>query len=716
MKEYEAHRKSEDALKKCINIIYKDNDTESAASKVLAMVGRYYGSDSAALFEMDEDVTVFENAFSWRRDDADTRVIPLNYIEVAALEGWYSGRESAGELWIRSVDRDIPRSLPLFTILKQHNIESFISIVIRDGKTVSGFLCVINPRKLDRESFLLRSVSVMLYSEIQRRRMLNIKEKEAEKQKRQLELDRSIIEVLANEYSSAFYVDLDTDTLTPIRTDKAMEVHFGDLFKDHLGYSPCYRVYISAVVHEDDREDLYRMGNPDYVRETFRDKTVAIKRYRCFINGKEEIFEAKYVKVGKPNSRPKIIVIGIANREKETREEANRQIVLMEANKRAEEASEAKSRFLFNMSHDIRTPMNAIIGYTEMAENAGADITKRDQYLAKIRKASNQLLGLINDVLDMARIENGKVAIEESPNNITTVTDDAFAIIKSGIAGKNLNMTIEHRNIEHKDVFCDELRLNRIFTNIISNAVKYTKPGGEIHFYVEELQGKRPGYARFRFSVTDTGIGMSEDFVSHIFDSFAREQTSTVSGIEGTGLGMAITKELVDLMDGTIEVESELGTGTIVTVRIDFRIADESKEQDPELVKICEDGLEYKRILLVEDNEMNSEIARSLLESRGLIVEEANDGSVAVEMVLQRDPDYYDYVLMDIQMPYMDGYKATQTIRSFADSRYAKLPIIAMTANAFEEDKEKAFKAGMDAHLSKPINVRELFRTLKKFS
>lgn len=716
MKEFEAHRKSEDALKKCINIIYKDYDTESAASKVLAVVGRYYGADCAALFEIDEDVTVFEKSFSWTREDTESNVVPLNFLEISAVAGWYSGRESAGELWIRNVDRDVPRSLPFFSVLKKHNIDSFIAIVIRDGKAVSGFMCVINPRKLDRESFLLRSVAVMLYSEIQRRRMLNLKEKEAENQKRQLELDKSIIEVLANEYSSAFYVDLDTDTLTPIRTDKAMEAHYGDLFKDRLGYSPCYRVYINSVVHEDDREDLYRLGDPYALRELFHDKTVGFRRYRCLINGKEEIFEAKYVKVGKPNSRPKIIVIGIANREKERREEANRQIVLMEANRRAEEASEAKSRFLFNMSHDIRTPMNAIIGYTEMAESAGADIGKRDMCLAKIRKASNQLLGLINDVLDMARIENGKVAIEEAPNNITDVTIDAFSIIKSGIAGKNLNMTIEHRNIEHKDVFCDELRLNRIFTNIISNAVKYTKPGGQIHFYVEELQGKRSGYARFKFSVTDTGIGMSQDFVSHIFDSFAREQTSTVSGIEGTGLGMAITKELVELMDGTIEVESELGTGTIVTVRIDFRIADEKKEQDPDLAKIYEDGLQYKRILLVEDNEMNREIARSLLESRGLIVEEANDGSVAVEMVLQKDPDYYDYVLMDIQMPYMDGYKATQTIRSFADSRYAKLPIIAMTANAFEEDKEKAFKAGMDAHLSKPINVRELFRTLNKYS
>jgi len=504
--------------------------------------------------------------------------------------------------------------------------------------------------------------------------------------------------------------------LTPIRTDAAMEAHFGEFFKNKIGYSPAYRIYVNTVVHEDDREDLFFSGSVTHLREVLRENSLVIKRYRCLMNGAEEIFEAKVVKVGNVNQRPKIVVIGIANRELETREEQNRRIELIEANKRAEEASKAKSTFLFNMSHDIRTPMNAIIGYTDMAESSKGDEAKRNDCLQKVKLASHQLLSLVNDVLDMARIENGKIAIEETPNDIKTATTNTFQFAKQSADPHDLQMTIEYRDVEHNMVFCDVPRLNRIFTNIISNSIKYTKPGGRIGFIIEELQGKRLGYARFKFTVTDTGIGMSEDFVKHIFESFSRERSSTASGVEGAGLGMAITKELVDMMGGTIDIKSELGVGTIVSVRIDFRIAENVTEISEEEDLGYDKGLEFKRVLLAEDNDMNREIAKHILESRGLIVEEANDGSVAVEMVLQKAPDYYDYVLMDVQMPYMDGYKATGAIRSFADSKYSELPIIAMTANAFEEDKKKALQAGMDAHLAKPINVKDLFRTLQRFA
>jgi signal transduction histidine kinase/ActR/RegA family two-component response regulator len=495
-----------------------------------------------------------------------------------------------------------------------------------------------------------------------------------------------------------------------------MEAHFGEFFKDKINYSPAYRIYVNTVVQEDDREDMFFAGSVTHLREALRETSLVIKRFRCLINGSEEIFEAKCVKVGNVNARPKIIVIGIANREIETREEQNRRIELIEANKRAEEASKAKSTFLFNMSHDIRTPMNAIIGYTDMAESNAGNPEKRDECLQKVKLASHQLLSLVNDVLDMARIENGKIAIEEMPNDIKVTTGNCFQLSKQDGVAHGLNMTIEYRDIEHNMIFCDAARLNRIFTNIISNSVKYTKPGGNISFIVEELPGKRLGYARFKFTVTDTGIGMSEEFVKHIFESFSRERSTTASGVEGAGLGMAITKELVDMMGGTIDVKSELGTGTIVSIRIDFRIAENVSPDSADEEVDYDKGLEFKRVLLAEDNDMNREIAKHILESRGLIVEEANDGSVAVEMVLQKAPDYYDYVLMDVQMPYMDGYKATGAIRSFADSKYAKLPIIAMTANAFEEDRKKALMAGMDAHLAKPINVKDLFRTLQRFA
>lgn len=714
MKEYEAHRKSEEALRKSIEAIYKEKETDAAIEKVLSIVAKFYSADRCYLYEYSEEDNGFRNTYSFNREEAKPMLRDMVY-PLAFVENWFDEFGKEGEVWIASVEDEMSGG-PVYDTLLAQNVESLIISPIREGKEVSGFLGIDNPKKSVDDRFLLRSVSVIIYSEITKRRQAKLREKEAEKQKRQLELDKSIIEVLANEYSSAFYVDLDTDTLTPIRTDAAMEAHFGEFFKDRIGYSPAYRIYVNTVVHEDDKEELFEAGSVENIREYLKDNPIAFKRYRCLINGTEEIFEAKYVKVGKENQRPKVVVIGIANRENQTREEQNRQIELIEANKRAEEASKAKSTFLFNMSHDIRTPMNAIIGYTDMAEKNIEDKKKRDEYLGKVKIASRQLLGLVNDVLDMARIENGKIAIEETPNDIQECTQNTFQVLKQQAEGKKLQMTVEYRNIEHARVYCDELRLNRMFTNIISNSVKYTKPGGIINFIVEELPGKRLGYARFKFTITDTGIGMSEDFVGHIFDSFARERSSTVSGVEGAGLGMAITKELVDMMGGTIDVKSELGIGTIVSVRIDFRISDVIRDVDEEVDTVYEKGLEFKRVLLVEDNEMNREIARNILESRGIIVEEANDGSVAVEMVLQKEPDYYDYVLMDIQMPYMDGYKATGTIRSFADNKYAKLPIIAMTANAFEEDKKRALMAGMDAHLAKPINVKELFRTLQRFA
>lgn len=714
MRKYEAHRKSEDALRRSIDVIYREKDTDAAVERALSIAARFYNADRCYLYEYFEDETCYKNTYGWNRDGVSPIDKTMTYSE-DTINSWLEDYGKEGEVWIASVEDEIKDGSVYNTLLAQ-KVESIIFCPVRNGKSVMGFLGLDNPKKAVDDRFLLRSLSVIIYSEIARRRQARLQEREAEKQKRQLELDKSIIEVLANEYSSAFYVDLDTDSLTPIRTDAAMEAHFGEFFKSKIGYSPAYRIYVNTVVQEDDREDLFFAGSVTHLREALRENSLVIKRYRCLINGSEEIFEAKAVKVGNVNQRPKIVVIGIANRELETREEQNRRIELIEANKRAEEASKAKSTFLFNMSHDIRTPMNAIIGYTDMAEASKGDEAKRNDCLKKVKIASHQLLSLVNDVLDMARIENGKIAIEETPNDIKIATTNTFQFSKPSADVRDLQMTVEYRDVEHNMVFCDVPRLNRIFTNIISNSIKYTKPGGRVSFIVEELPGKRLGYARFKFTVTDTGIGMSEDFVKHIFESFSRERSSTASGVEGAGLGMAITKELVDMMGGTIDIKSELGVGTIVSVRIDFRIAENVAEAQEEEDLGYDKGLEFKRVLLAEDNDMNREIAKHILESRGLIVEEANDGSVAVEMVLQKSPDYYDYVLMDVQMPYMDGYKATGAIRSFADSKYSKLPIIAMTANAFEEDKKKALMAGMDAHLAKPINVKDLFRTLQRFA
>ncbi len=713
MRKYEAHRKSEDALKKSIDAVYKEKDTDAAVEKVLSIVAHFYNADRCYIYEYSASKDGYTNTYSYSRDNAKPLVREMIYPKLF-VEEWFEKFAKEGELWVASVEDEMEPG-EVYDCLMDQNVESLIIAPIREGKSIMGFLGLDNPKKSVDDRFLLRSVSVIIYSEITKRRHARLQEREAEKQKRQLELDKSIIEVLANEYVSAFYVDLDADTVTPIRTDAATKARFGEFFDAHIAFSAIFRLYVNTVIHEDDREELFSLGTINRLREVLRENESAIKRYRCLINGKEEIFEVKCVKLENKGSRPKNIVIGIANRENEIRAEQNRQIELIEANRRAEEASKAKSTFLFNMSHDIRTPMNAIIGYTEMAEQCKDNDAKRDEYLGKAKIASRQLLGLVNDVLDMARIENGRITIEELPGNLEECIDNVYAMIRQTAAAKKLDMKLEKQNLEHTNVFVDGIRLNRVLTNILSNAVKYTKPGGSVTLIAEELPVKRIGYSRMRFTVTDTGIGMSEAFIEHIFESFAREQSTTLSGVEGTGLGMTITKELVNMMGGTIDVKSELGVGTIVTVRLDFRISERDKDAPDEVSEDLEKKLSAKRVLLVEDNEMNREIARNILESRGLLVEEAGDGSIAVEMVLQKDPDYYDFVLMDIQMPYMDGYKATRAIRNFADSKYSRLPIIAMTANAFDEDKKKALMSGMDAHLAKPINVKEMFRTLQRF-
>ena len=384
---------------------------------------------------------------------------------------------------------------------------------------------------------------------------------------------------------------------------------------------------------------------------------------------------------------------------------------LEEALALAEQANKAKTTFLNNMSHDIRTPMNAIIGFTNLATKYIDDKEKVQDYLEKIGQSSNHLLSLINDVLDMSRIESGKVHIEEKEENIIEILDGIKNIVQADIQTKQLNFNIEKIDINDENVFCDKLRVNQILINLISNAIKFTNAGGTINVIVTEKKASKKGHAIYEFRVKDTGIGISKEFLEEIFEPFTRERTSTVSGIQGTGLGMSITKNLVDMMDGKITVKSEVGKGTEFVVKLEFKIQKESTKTEEVKEKVDFNG---KRILLVEDNLMNREIATEYLQDFGFLVENAENGKEACDILENADPEHFDLVLMDIQMPVMNGFEATQKIRSFKDKKIANIPIIAMTANAFEEDRKAAETAGMNGHLSKPIDVEKLSDTLKK--
>ena len=383
--------------------------------------------------------------------------------------------------------------------------------------------------------------------------------------------------------------------------------------------------------------------------------------------------------------------------------------------KKAEDASLAKTRFLNNMSHDIRTPMNVILGYAQLMENElkGKDMPETLEHLEKMQQSGNLLLSIINNVLDMAQIESGRMELDENYCQIEAVWKSLLAVFDEKARKKNIALHYT-MNVEHEHVLTDVTKVKEIFVNILSNAIKYTPPGGSVMMSVDELPCDEPGYMIVRNRVSDTGIGMSQDYMTKIFDAFTREQNTTKSKIAGTGLGMSIVRKYVDLLGGTIDVESELGKGSTITVTLKHKIADESYyvKKHIEESGTGSEILEGRNILLAEDNDLNAEIAEAILERAGLKTERVEDGIQCVDMIEKMPAGTYDMILMDIQMPKMNGYKATQAIRRLPDKDKACIPIIAMTANAFEEDKRDALAAGMNGHIAKPIELDKLLSML----
>lgn len=383
------------------------------------------------------------------------------------------------------------------------------------------------------------------------------------------------------------------------------------------------------------------------------------------------------------------------------------------AAKRAEEASEAKTRFLFNMSHDIRTPMNAIIGFSDLLEKHLDDKEKVHDYIKKIQLSGSFLLSLINYVLEMARIESGKATLRTEVGDAQELLGALNAVFEPAVEKKRLkyNCTLD---VEHRFIICDVTKVREIVLNIISNSVKYTPEGGSVTVQIKEIPWEKEGWTAYRILVEDTGIGMGAEYLPHIFEEFTRERTSTESKVVGAGLGLPIVKALIDLMGGTIQVESERGKGSKFEVILPFEIASEEEVKDSYVKK--EEKLynrsKEKRILLAEDNELNAEIAITILEENGFKVERAEDGCKCVELFSEKPAGYYSTILMDIQMPNMDGYTASRKIRGMEREDAKAIPIIALTANAFDEDRNKAFAAGMNGHIAKPIDVGRMVRTI----
>mgnify|MGYP000204590919 FL=1 len=391
-------------------------------------------------------------------------------------------------------------------------------------------------------------------------------------------------------------------------------------------------------------------------------------------------------------------------------------IQLKESAEQARSANEAKTRFLFNMSHDIRTPMNAIIGFSGLLEQNLDNKEKAKGYLKKIQVSSNLLLKIINQVLEMARIESGTATLNLEPCNLSELFHSVNFVFESDVKKKGLHFQVDLK-VQHHYAFCDITKLQQIYLNIVSNAIKYTPADHAITVSVIEVPSHKENYARYIFVCEDTGYGMSEEFLPHIFDEFTREHTSTENKISGTGLGLSIVKSMVDLMDGTIKVESIKGKGTKFTVDIALQIASKEDFTEEQVMtkEIVNNEMKHKRILLAEDNDLNAEIAIEILKSEGYLVEHASHGQQCIEMLQNASDGYYDLVLMDIQMPFMNGYEACKEIRKMEDTQKANIPIIAMTANAFEEDKQMAMQAGMNDYVPKPMDMKILNPILQKY-
>ncbi|MDE6943186.1 MAG: response regulator, partial [Lachnospiraceae bacterium] len=639
----------------------------------------------------------------------------------------------------------------------------------------------------------------------------------------------ALVQALSIDYRVVCFFDLENGVGQPLRVEEDSR-QFMEVFEKKLSFQESMEFYIQEYVCEEDRDMVRQAVSEDKIEQGLLEGKQYHVNFRTKGSGVPEYNQMKIVRAGLAEER-RSIVLGIRSVDKEIRSEMEQRGHLKDALMQANRASKAKSVFLSNMSHDIRTPMNAIVGFTSLAMKHIDNRDRMEEYLKKIMTSGNHLLSLINDVLDMSRIESGKIRLEEKACSLPEILHGICNIVQADVHAKQLELHVDTMDIRNEDIFCDKLRLNQVLLNLLGNAVKYTGAGGAINMRITEKAGAPEGYATYEFSIKDNGVGMSAEFVEHIFEPFEREMNSTVSGIQGTGLGMAITKNIVDMMNGTIEVESELGEGSTFTVSFTFQIREnEKEEQDIPELKNCRalvvdddfntcDSVSYMlgqiglraewtlsgkeavlrtkqasmrkdgylvyiidwllpdmngievtrrvrqmmgddvpvivltaydwsdieeeakeagvtafcskplfmselrdclrtvigleeadeveqasgtvqftagRILLAEDNALNQEIAVEILDSAGFKTEVAENGKIAVEMLEKSSPGYYQLVLMDVQMPVMNGYEAVREIRQLENQKLASVPVIAMTANAFEEDKQEALRNGMD--------------------
>ncbi len=544
------------------------------------------------------------------------------------------------------------------------------------------------------------------------------------------ELSSSKIHSLTRLFISSYYVNLQTGKSEYLSKEEEQTENYltGNFYKDVPSqHKDAIRAYVEKFVHKDDQEMCMNMCNKSYIlNHLSKEKPFYSFNYRQVAGGIEKWYRLHVIVASfLPNGEVGSVVMAIMDVDHQVRNDISQKEVVEEALVAAEKANKAKSDFLSSMSHDIRTPMNAIMGFTALAQKDIQDEVAVQGYLGKIFSAGQHLLNLINDILDMSRIESGKIHLQEDEVSLKEVIMEIESLMHSMIEEKKLHFVVKE-DIVNNYVFCDKLRLNQVLINLLGNAVKFTPEGGTVTLDIKQEMVAPDGYGVYFFRVKDTGIGIAKEFHDRIFEAFEREKITEQSGIQGTGLGLAITKNIVEMMGGRISLESEVGKGTEFTVKVMFALLDvdedelatedsfETREQKQEKERQERKALfRNRKILLVEDNPLNREIARIILSEEGFIVEEAFNGQEAVDMLSNSQDGEYAMILMDIQMPVMDGYETTKVIRNLSNRALAHTPIIAMTANAFEEEKKKALSCGMNGHISKPIDINVLFKTIE---
>lgn len=606
--------------------------------------------------------------------------------------------------------------------IRQMPEDMFVQLIRNYTSYETGSLTLFQYMRLHPETVIgisigifsaLIAIIVLLLRAGWSRKVLRI----TEQANRNLKEQFAIVEALSRDYLNVYALNVKEGTARVIKMEGYEIAGLKRDTSQVFPYMPVIQRYAEERVHPEDRKGLLDAFAAKTITQKLESVSEYVGSYRVVEDGKIHNFQYTFAKTEESSAAGGFTVLsGFRNIDELVRREQTQKELLAEALVAAQHANRAKTAFLNNMSHDIRTPMNAIIGFTSLA---ATHIDNREQvkdYLDKIMTSGRHLLNLINDVLDMSRIESGKVSMDEKETNLLEMLQDLKTIVQSEIEKKQLEFYIDILNVRDEMILCDRLRFNQVLLNIVSNSMKYTKPGGTVRVRVIQTDDRQEGYASYQFRVKDTGIGMSEEFLKRVFEPFEREQTTTVSGIQGTGLGLAITKSVVDMMHGSIQVHSKVGEGTEFIVDLRFRTVgcDRHPEEEKRADRIVqEDFFVGRKILLAEDNEINQEIAKAILEEVGFEIDVVDDGTEAVERIAEVPADTYDLVLMDIQMPRMNGYEATRRIRQMEDPARAAIPIVAMTANAFEEDRQLAISAGMNGHAAKPIDVPRLLAMLR---